>query len=327
MIARRTFVAGLGATATWPVAARAQSFKMHRIGFVGLANPSPAHVARLAGLISGLRDLGYEDGRNMTLEVKWADNHYSRLPELFAEMVRIKVDVIVTHGTPGVIAAKKATSTIPIIFAVAGDALASGLIASLARPGGNVTGLTYFNPELAAKRLELLKEILPHLREVGVLMNPANPMNEPIMPAMRNTGEPLNLRLHQIAARVDDAKFDSVFTEMGTKRVEAFVVLDDPMLIAMAPVVAKRALAERLPSCGWPEFAESGGLIAYGIDFVTLYRHAATLVHKVLNGTTPAELPVERATRFFMVVNRQTANTLGLHVPDVLLTRADQVIE
>jgi len=163
--------------------------------------------------------------------------------------------------------------------------------------------------------------------EVGVLLNPANPMNEPIVPAMKNTGETLNIRLHQIAARVDDATFDSVFTEMGTKRVEAFVVLDDPMLIAMAPVVAKRALAERLPSCGWPEFAESGGLIAYGIDFVSLYRHAATLVHKVLNGTTPAELPVERATRFFMVINRQTADTLGLHVPDVLLTRADQVIE
>jgi len=167
MIARRRFVAGLGAAAAWPVSARAQSLKKHRIGFVGLTNPSPAHMARLAGLISGLRDFGYEDGRNMTLEVKWADNYYSRLPEIFAEMVRIKVDVIVTHGTPGVIAAKKATSTIPIIFAVAGDALASGLIASLARPGGNVTGLTYFNPELAAKRLELLKEILPHLRKLA----------------------------------------------------------------------------------------------------------------------------------------------------------------
>ena len=154
---RREFIPPLGGAAGWPVALRAQGFKMHRIGFVGLTNPLPAHVARLEGLISGLRDLGYEDGRNMTFEVKWADNHYSRLPELFAEMVRIKVDVIVTHGTPGVIAAKKAPSTIPIIFAVAGDALASGPIASLARPGGNATGLTYFNPELAAKRLELLK--------------------------------------------------------------------------------------------------------------------------------------------------------------------------
>jgi putative ABC transport system substrate-binding protein len=192
---------------------------------------------RLEAFRAGLREFGYQEGRNIVIEYRWADGQYERLPALFAEMVRLNVDVIVTHGTPGALAAKQVTNTIPIVMAVIGDAEASGVVASLARPGGNVTGLTFFNPELAAKRLELLKETLPGLTDVGVLLNPVNPFSEPIVPTMRRTAEPLKLNLHQFGVR-DAAEFEAAFTEMAAKRVGAVVILDDATLIANAPALA-----------------------------------------------------------------------------------------
>jgi putative tryptophan/tyrosine transport system substrate-binding protein len=327
MMRRRQFITLLGgAAAAWPLAARGQqASRVFRIGYVGLLT-ADSLPKRLEAFRAGLRDLGYEEGRNIVIEYRWAEEHYERLPVLFGEMVRLNVDVIVTHGTPGVAAAKRATTTIPIVFAASGDAVASGLVSSLARPTENVTGLTFFNPELAAKRLELFKEIMPGLTDMGVLSNPANPFNEAIVPAMRLTAQALKLALHQFNAR-GPAEFEVAFAAMAVKRVGALVVLDDATLIASAPALAKLALQQRLPSSGWPDFAVAGGLMAYGVNFPDLYRRAATFVDKILKGAKPADLPVERSTRFETIINLKTANALGLTIPTTLLAIADEVIE
>jgi putative ABC transport system substrate-binding protein len=324
---RRAFIVLLGGAAVaWPRAARAQQpAKVFRIGYVSsLAAESLPN--RLDAFRAGLRDLGYEEGRNIVIEYRWAEEHYDRLPALFAEMVRLNVDVIVTHGTPSILAAKQATATIPIVFALSGDAVGSGLVASLARPGGNATGLTFFNPELAAKRLELLKEIAPGATDVAVLLNPSNPINAPIVPAMTQTARALKLQLHQFGVRGPD-EFESVFEAMAARRIGALVVLDDATLIANAPAAAQHALRHRLPSIGWPDFATAGGLMAYGVNFLDLYRRAATFVDKILKGAKPTDLPVEQATRFETIVNLKTARALGLDVPTSILLRADAVIE
>jgi putative ABC transport system substrate-binding protein len=229
---RRAFITLLGGAAAWPLAARAQqpAGKIFRIGFVGLPT-ADSLPKRPEAFRAGLRDLGYQEGRNVNIEYRWANEQYERLPALFAEMVGLNVDVIVTHGTPGILAAKQVTTTIPIVFAAAGDAVASGLVSSLSRPGGNVTGLTYFNPELAAKRLELLKEVLPGLTDVGILSNPANPFDEAIVPAMRLTAQALKLTLHQYGVRTR-AEFEGAFAAMTARHVGALVVLDDATLIA-----------------------------------------------------------------------------------------------
>jgi putative ABC transport system substrate-binding protein len=217
-------------------------------------------------------------------------------------------------------------ATIPIVIAASGDAEASGLVASLARPGGNVTGLTFFNPELAAKRFELLKEILPGLTEVGLLLNPANPINEPIVPTIKRTAQALSLEVHPFGVR-GPAEFEGAFAAMAATRVGALVVIDDATLIANAPAVARLALQQRLPSSGWPDYAVAGGLIAYGIEFPDLFRRAATFVDKILKGAKPTDLPVERATKFETILNLKTAKALGLEVPTAILVRADEVIE
>jgi ABC-type uncharacterized transport system substrate-binding protein len=314
---RREFITLLGgAAAAWPLAARAQqSTKVYRIGFVSMLS-ADSLPQRLEAFRAGLREFGYQEGRNIVIEYRWAEGQYERLPALFAEVVRLNVDVIVTHGTPGALAAKQATNTIPIVMAAIGDAEASGVVASLARPGGNVTGLTFFNPELAAKRLELLKETLPSLTDVGVLLNPVNPINEPIVPAMRRTAEPLKLTLHQFGVR-EPGEFEAAFTEMAAKRVGAVVIIDDATLIAN----------HHLPSIGWPDYAVAGGLLSYGINFPDMFRRAATFVDKILKGAKPSDLPVERSTKFGTIVNLKTAKALGIEVSTSLLLRADEVIE
>jgi ABC-type uncharacterized transport system substrate-binding protein len=324
---RREFVALLsGAAVAWPLGASAQQpGKVFRIGFLGLTT-AESLPKRPEAFRAGLRDLGYQEGRDIVIEYRWADENYDRLPALLAELVRLNVDVIVTHGTPGVLAAKRATTTIPIVFATSGDALGSGLVSSLTRPGGNVTGLTYFNPELSAKRLELLKEIMPGLTDVGVLLNPVNPMNEPIIPAMKLTAQALKLELHQFGAR-EPAEFEGAFAAMAARRVGALVVLDDTTLIASASAVANLALQQRLPSIGWPDYAVVGGLMAYGVNFLDMFRRAATFVDKILKGAKPGDLPVEQATKFETIVNRKTAKAIGIDVSTSLLLRADEVIE
>jgi putative tryptophan/tyrosine transport system substrate-binding protein len=318
---RREFITLVsGSAAAWPFVARAQeATKVYRIGFVGLPERPEAFRA-------GLRDLGYQEGRNIVIEYRWAEGRYERLPALFAELVRLNVDVIVTHGTPGALAATQVTNTIPIVVAVIADPEASGVVASLAKPGGNVTGLTYFTPELSAKRLELLKETMPGLTDVGILLNPINPGSALIVPAMRRTAEPLKLKVHQFGVREPD-EFEAAFAEMASKRIGALVVNDDAILIANAQTLAQIALRQRLPLSGWRDYAVAGGLLSYGVNFTDMFRRAANFVDKILKGAKPNDLPVERATKFETIVNLKTAKALGIEVSTSLLLRADEVIE
>ena len=329
---RREFITFLGGAAaassgSWSRAALAQqpSAKVFRIGYLGLLTAGSL-PKRMEFFRASLRDLGYQEGRDFVIEYRWADGKYDQLPALLADLIRLKVDVIVTHGTPGVLAAKQATTTTPIVMAVVGDALGSGIVSSLARPGGNVTGLTFFNPELAAKRVELLKEAIPGLTDVGILLNLKNPMNEPVLPQMSRIAQPLKLELHQFDVRAP-TELEGAFAAMAAKRVGALVVIDDAILLSSAPAVAALALKQRLPACGWPDFAIDGGLMAYGVDFPDMFRRAATFVDKFLKGAKPGDLPVERSTKFETIVNLKTAKALGLTIPYNLVARADEVIE
>jgi putative tryptophan/tyrosine transport system substrate-binding protein len=274
----------------------------------------------------GLAALGYAEGKNIIIETRWAEGQYDRLVQLAAQLVDLKVDVLVTYATPGVLAAKRATTTIPIVIAAVGDAVESGLVSSLSRPGGNVTGMTFFNPELAAKRLELLKEALPGLTQVGVLFNQANPSRVQVLAAMNLAAHSLKIELSEFAIR-EATEFEGAFAAMAAKRVGACVITEDPIVIANAEASAKLALKYRLASGGFPEFAQAGGFVAYGVDFPEMWRHAATFVDKILKGAKPADLPVERPSKFVTIVNLKTAKILGLEIPPTLFALADEVVE
>jgi putative ABC transport system substrate-binding protein len=325
---RRKLLVALGAGA---LAAPLRSFaqqkgKVWRIGYLGATFASGV-AGLMEALRAGLRDLGYVEGKNLVIEFRWAEGKYERLPELAAELVRLKVDVIVTAGPPGILAAKSATTTIPIVMGQIGDPVALGFVASLARPGGNVTGMASFAPEVAAKRLELLKDAFPRTKQVAVLLNPDNRGNIKLaFPAMEAAAKSLKLELQQFAVRGPD-EFESAFAAMAKSRVDAVVVLDDGVLLANFGPIAKLAAKMRLPSIGLPEFAEAGGLMAYGANRRELFRRAAYFVDRILKGAKPADLPVEQATRFETVLNQKTAKALGLQFPQAVLARADRVIE
>jgi putative ABC transport system substrate-binding protein len=309
-----------------PLAAEAQpAGKVPRIGFLGLPSAS-SFGKQVEALRAGLRDLGYREGKNVVIDYRWAEGKYDRLSDLAGELVRFRVDVLVTHGTPGALAAKRATTTIPIVVATSADAVASGLVESLARPGGNITGLTYFIPELNAKRLEIFKETFPHSSRMAVLVNADNPAMVPIIQAMELTVRSLKIELQQFPVRGPD-EFDGAFSAMTQSRVDAVVIIDEPMFQANAGVLAGLAMQKRLPSAGFKEFAEAGGLLGYGVDILGLFRRAAYFVDRILKGVFPADLPVERSTKFGLVINLKTAKALGLTIPQALLQRADQVIE
>jgi ABC-type uncharacterized transport system substrate-binding protein len=302
-----------------------QTARIPRIGFLGTESEAGL-VLRFEAFRQGLRDLGYVEGKTIVIESRFAEGKYDRLPALAAELAGLKVDLLVTYGTPGTWAAKRATTTIPIVMAISGDALATGLVASLARPGGNITGSTFFSPELTAKRLELLKEAVPRLRRVAVLVNPDNPIKGPTLHAMALTATSLKLELQPFEAR-SPSEFESAFDALAKRRVDALVIIDDPILIANAGGLASLAAKSRLPSAGFKTFAEAGGLMGYGVNLSELSRHAAVFVDKILKGARPADLPVERATRFELLINLKTAKALGLTIPQSLLSRADEVIQ
>jgi len=303
-----------------------QPAKVYRIGFLGAASAS-AYASKIDAFQQGLRGLGYVEGKNLDREFRWAEGHYDRLPALAAELVGLPVDLLVTHGTPGTWAAKRTTTTMPIVMAISGDAVASGLVASLPRPGGNITGSTYFSPEVSAKGLELLKEALPLIRHVAVLVNPDNPqVTGPAVQAIARIAGPLKLELHPFEAR-GPSEFESVFAAMAKQRVDALVVADDSMLNDNRGGLAALGVKHRLPSTGIKTYAEAGGLIGYGVNFPEIYRHAAVFVDRVLKGAKPADLPVEQATKFELVINQKTANALGLTIPQSVLIRADEVIQ
>jgi putative ABC transport system substrate-binding protein len=321
-----TLLGGAAASSAWPLATRAQQGeRVRRIGFLGLVS-APSHISRVAALRAGLRDLGWIEGKNIVIEFRWAEGKYDRLPALAAELVQLNPDVLVTHGSSGALAAKKTTSTVPIVITAVADMLALGLVESLSRPGGNVTGLSFFNAELAAKRLELLKEAIPALTKAAILLNPHNASNPLILGEIKATAKALNVAVQPFEAR-QPGDFERAFAAMANQQVGAVVIHEDTMLNANATALAVHAAASRLPSSGFPEFARAGGLIAYGINFPDTDYRAAAFIDKILKGAKPAELPIERSTKFNVIVNLQTAKALGLDVPPTLLARADEVIE
>src|SRR5437867_11468230 len=317
------FVAPLAA------AAQLQSGNVHRIGLLG-AHSLSAQAKGVEALRAGLRDLGYVEGKNIVIEYRWAEGKYDRLPNLVAELVALKVDVIVTTGgTPPARAAKHATSTIPIVMTGVGDAVGSGLVASLARPGGNITGLSDAVPELLAKRLELLKEAIPRAQRVAVLVNPDNTPQTPLQTswkALESGARSLKVELQRVEVRRSD-EFERAFSTMAESRVDAVAVVQDALLNANVKVIADLAAKKRLPSSGTKDFAEAGGVIGYGFNPSANNRRAAYFIDKILKGAKPADLPVEQPTKFELVINLKTAKALGLTIPQTLLLRADEVIQ
>jgi putative tryptophan/tyrosine transport system substrate-binding protein len=327
-IRRREFITLLGGAAVaWPLAARArQPGKVARVGFLGAASAS-SYATQLEGFRLGLRDLGYVEGTNLIIEYRWAQGNYERLRELAAELVRSNVDVIVTHGTPGALTAKQATAAIPIVMAIVGDPVATGIVASLARPGGNITGQSFFAPELAAKRIELLKDFMPRMTRIAVLLNPGNPAGMGAeLQAMETAAQSLKVELLRVLVR-DPNEFERAFERMQQESAAAVAISDDGMLIANIRAIAAAAMKWRFASIGNKEFARAGGLMGYGVDFFTTFRRSAVFVDRVLKGTKPADIPIEQATKFEFVINLKTANALGLQIPDKLLAHADEVTE
>jgi ABC-type uncharacterized transport system substrate-binding protein len=326
MMRRRTFIASAVSVLAAPLGAEAQpQAKVHRLGFLGGASPAGyAHLVE--ALRQGLHDLGYVEGKNLAIEYRWAEGKYDRLPDLAAELVRLKVDLIVTHGAPGSLAAKQATPTIPIVMAIVGDVVATGLVTSIPRPGGNITGSTFFFPELSAKRVELLKEAVPRTTRIAALTNRDNPGARPSLDAMEPIAKSLKVELQTVGVRGPD-DFPDAFSAMVKGRVDGIVVIDDGMLIANARQVADLAAKHRLPTIGFREYADAGGLLAYAVNFPAIWRRAAVFVDKILKGAKPGELPIEQATRFEFVVNLKTAKALGLTIPPSVLARADEIIQ
>ena len=325
---RREFITLLGGAAVaWPLAARAQQrAKVAHIGYLGLVSAS-WHTPRITAFRAGLRDLGYAEGKDIVIEFRWAEGRYDQLPALAAELVRLNVDVIVTHTVPGAIAAKQATSTIPIVITAASDLLAFGLVESLARPGGNLTGRSFFNAELVAKRLELLKELAPSLAKAAVLLNADNLTgNQLILRELEPTAKALKVELLTFEAR-GPGDFEGAFAAMINQQIVAAVLHEDPMLNSNSKAIVDTLARHWLPTCGFPEFAAAGGLMAYGINLPEMDRRAAVFVDKILKGAKPAGLPVERATKFTTIVNLRTARAMGIDMPTSILLRADEVIE
>jgi putative ABC transport system substrate-binding protein len=325
---RREFLGilgGVGATVVWPVAARAQQAeRIARIGYLGLASASQ-HVRLSDPFRAGLRDLGYIEGRNLQIEFRFAAGDAGRLGALATELVSLNVDVLVTYAT-GVPAAKRATTTIPIVMATYADAVATGVVASLAHPGGNVTGSTFFLPELMAKRLELLKEVVPSITRAGVLVLRDNASNAPVLAAMESTAKALRMELAPIDVR-GPIEFESAFSAWADKQIDALVMTDPEQFLAYADAIAALAAKYRLPSNGPLELPANGGLMAYGVNFSDMFRRAAVFVDKIFKGAKPSDIPVEQATKFVTIVNLKTASALGLTIPPTLLARADEVIE
>jgi putative tryptophan/tyrosine transport system substrate-binding protein len=273
----------------------------------------------------GLREHGYVEGKNIAIEFRSADGDYDRLPGLAVELASLKVDVIVAFGTKAVSAAQRATTTIPIVDPSMGDPVALGLSSSLARPGGNITGIVQFSPEAAAKRVEFLKEALPRITRVAVLINPANTGTPPQLQAMRATANALKLELQSVEVRTSRDLRESI-AATAKRRVEGIVVSTDTLFRANLVEIADLTAKHRLPSIGPKEFAAAGGLIGYGADVAEMYRHAAYFVDRILKGAKPGDLPIERVTKLELVINLKTANALSITIPQSLLVRADDVI-
>ena len=326
---RRTFIGGVAfGVCAAPLAIRAQQpGKVYRIGFLGIANAS-SWASQIAALRQGLRELGYEEGRNLVIEYRWAEQDLDRLPKFAAELVSLKVDLIVTHGTPGSRAAKQATMTIPIVMAAVGDPVRSGLVASLARPGGNLTGNSILEFDLRLKRLELMKEVVPNVTRVGLLYAPGTQTGageEASARALKGATVSLGMQIHRFGIR-EPSDIANALAAMVKERTDALLVELDAPLVPHYGEIARLAVQHRLPTVGGAkQFVEAGGLFAYGANVEEAYRHAAVYVDKILRGAKPADLPIEQPTTYVLTINLQTAKALGLKIPQSLLLRAEVI--
>jgi putative tryptophan/tyrosine transport system substrate-binding protein len=310
-----------------PLAVEAQpAGRTVTIGYLG--NSSPSHESHLVeALREGLRQLGYVEGRNLTIKYAWAEGRPDRFPVLARELVDLKPDVILTSGTPGALAAKRATRSIPIVMAVVGNPLEVGLVSSLAKPGGNATGLSALGAELEGKRLEFLTQIFPKLSRAAVLLNPDNPFTAIAWKSLQPAAESVGVMLQRFEVRGPN-DLDQVLAAIRAIRPQALMVTPDRLLLTYREPIVQFVTKNRLPGIfPYREFAEEGGLMTYGPDYVDMFRRAATYVDKIIKGAKPADLPVEQPTKFELVINLKTAKALGLTVPQTLLQRADQIIE
>jgi ABC-type uncharacterized transport system substrate-binding protein len=302
--------------------------KVPRVGYLNPGSPSdPLSQRRLEAFRQGLRELGYVEGQNIAIEFRWAEGQYDRYPALAADLVRSKVDVIVAMSGAATQAAQQATRTIPIVMSLVNDPVGSGLVASLARPGGNVTGLTIMSPDLVGKQLELLKEVVPKVSRVALLRHPDNPASAAQLREAEAAAPALGVRLQTLEAR-NPQEIDSAFAAMTRERAGALLIIPDAVFGNQRRQIAELAAKGRVPSMYWlTEYAEAGGLMGYGANSLDLKRRAATFVDKLLKGAKPADLPVEQPTKFELVINLRTAKAIGLTIPPSLLQRADQIID
>ncbi len=322
---RREFIGLVGGAVAWPIGAGAQQVgKIYRIGIL---EPIPAarNAANLDALRKGLRELGYVEGRNLIIEYRSADGRAERFPELASELVRLKVDLIVSRGTPAARAAKDATATIPVVMATMGDPRA--MVASFARPGGNITGVTTFSTELTAKRIELLKELVPNLSRIALLHNMGNPAAPPEWEETKTAARSLGLQAELLDVR-SEADLGRAFELAGRQHVDALLIGADGLTQLHQQMIVDLVARNRLPA-SYParEFVEAGGLIGYAVNYPDLYFRFASFVDKIFKGAKPSELPVEQPTKFELVINLKTAKSLGLTIPQSLLLRADEVIQ
>jgi ABC-type uncharacterized transport system substrate-binding protein len=325
---RREFITLIGGAATWPLAARAQQAAMPVIGFLHPASPD-TYADRLRAFRQGLKEAGFVEGENVAVEYRWAENQFDRLPALATELVRRPVAVIVTTGGPvPALAAKSASATIPIIFAVPDDPVRLGLVASLARPGGNATGINFFSDELTAKRLGLLRELVPAATRVAVLVNPATAAATPTMlPDLEAAARAMGLQIQVVNANTS-SEIDAAFATLTRVRPHALFVTGGPFLLSRRVQLALLAVRHAVPtSYGSREYVEFGGLMSYGTSLTDVLRQVGIYAGRILKGAKPADLPVLQAVKFELVVNQQAARAIDLTVPPTLLARADEVIE
>ncbi len=324
---RRQFLGALGAAAVWPLLARAQALKViRRSGFLG--NSTPELEANLIGPFRReLHALGYEEGRNIQIEYRWANGNYSRFPQLTGELLAAGVELIVTAGTPATLAVKRATSTVPLVMIAVGDPVGTGVVPSLARPGGNITGLSSISPDLEGKRLELLRELLPNLSHVGLLRNPANPFHVTSMEQARPAAQNLGIKLLVLdVAKTED--LDAAFGQILKERPDALLLLADRVFLHNRGSLMEFATKHRLPTMNpYRELVQAGGLMSYGPSYEDMHKRAADYVDRILKGAKPGDLPVEQPTKFILRINLKTAKSLGIAVPDKLLALADEVLE
>jgi ABC-type uncharacterized transport system substrate-binding protein len=323
---RREFVALVGGAAAWPLAARAQQWPMPIVGILNSTSPQ-AYASRISSFHEGLGQAGYVEGKTVAIDYRWAEGQYDRLPSLAAELAHRPVNAIAAITTPAALAVKAATTTIPTVFEVGGDPVELGLVASLSRPGGNLTGVGLLNAELGPKRLELLHQLVPAAATVAVLVNPANPNTETLLKELQAAAQSMGLQLHILHA-VAERDFDAVFQTIHQLRAGALFIGTDPFFNGCSGQLAALAIRHGIPAIyQYRDFAAAGGLLSYGGSYTEPLRLVGVYVGRILKGEKPAELPVQESTKVELVINLKTAKALGVSIPQSLLGRADEVIE